>query len=78
MTTPAVTPTTATAAPAATTGHAVVVRPAKPRTHVVVAGETLAAIARKRSISLAALQAANPGIVPKKLRAGQTLNLPAQ
>lgn len=49
---------------------------AKPRTHVVASGETLAAIARSHGVSLAALQAANPGVNPKKLRAGQSLNLP--
>jgi len=48
------------------------------RTHTVAAGETLAAIARKTSVSLAALQAANPGVTPKKLHVGQTLNLPPQ
>jgi tetratricopeptide (TPR) repeat protein len=53
------------------------VKPAKPRTHTIVAGETLAAIARKAGVSLTALQAANPGVTPKKLRVGQTLNLPA-
>ncbi len=49
---------------------------ARARTHTVVAGETLAAIARKSGVSLAALQAANPGVSPKKLHVGQTLNLP--
>ncbi len=47
-----------------------------PRTHTVAAGETLAAIARKHNISLTALQAANPGVSPKKMRVGQSLNLP--
>ncbi|HEY5344794.1 MAG TPA: LysM peptidoglycan-binding domain-containing protein [Verrucomicrobiae bacterium] len=50
----------------------------KTRTHTVVAGETLAAIARKSGVSVAALQAANPRVTPKKLRVGQTLNLPPQ
>ena len=49
----------------------------KPRTHTVVSRETLASIARKYSITLAALEAANPGVNPKKLRAGQVINLPA-
>jgi LysM repeat protein len=49
---------------------------AKPRTHVVAKGETLAAIARNHGVSLGALQAANPGVNPRKLRAGQTVNLP--
>jgi LysM repeat protein len=52
------------------------VKPAKPRIHTVAAGETLAAIARKSGVSLSALEAANPGISPKKLRVGQTVNLP--
>lgn len=54
------------------------VPPAMPvrRTHVVVAGETLASIARKHGVSLSALQAANPGVTPKRLRTGQTLYLP--
>jgi len=49
---------------------------AKPRTHIVAAGETPAAIARKYGVTLNALLAANPGLNPKKLRVGQTLNLP--
>lgn len=63
-------PTTATTKPPTTS--------AKPRTHVVAAGETMASIARKSGVSLTALQAANPGVTPKKLRVGQTLNLPPQ
>jgi LysM repeat protein len=74
-----VTPATiSTATPTATAAH----KPAppkisKPRTHTVVSGDTLAGIARKQGISLAALEAANPGVNPKKLKAGQMLNLPA-
>ncbi len=48
----------------------------KPRTHVVASGETFASIARKQGINLAALEAVNPGVNPKKLKAGQVLNLP--
>lgn len=48
-----------------------------PRTHRVARGETLASIARSHGISLAALEAANPGVNPKKLRSGQVLDLPA-
>ena len=51
-------------------------KPAKPRTHMVAAGETLAAIARKSGVSLTALQSVNPGVTAKKLRVGQTVNLP--
>ena len=69
---------TAPANPAPTPpARPVTAKPAKPRTHTVVAGETLAAIARKTGVSLTALQAANPGVTPKKLRVGQSLNLPA-
>lgn len=50
--------------------------PEKPRSHIVKAGETLAAIARRHGISLALLEAANPGVNPRKLRVGQSLNLP--
>ncbi len=49
---------------------------AKPRTHIVAAGETPAAIARKYGVNLNALLAANPGLNPKKLRVGQPVNLP--
>jgi LysM repeat protein len=48
----------------------------KTRTHVVAAGETPAAIARKAGVSLGALLAANPGLNPKKLHVGQPINLP--
>jgi LysM repeat protein len=74
------TPDDVTLAPANNSANAAP-RPAptaKPRTHVVAAGETLAGIARKAGVSLAALQAANPGVTPKKLRVGQSLNLPGQ
>jgi len=50
---------------------------AKSRTHTVAARETLAAIARNYKVSLSALLAANPGLNPKKLRVGQTINLPS-
>jgi len=62
-------PTTVSARPPAP-------KPVKARTHTVAAGETLAAIARKSGVSLTALSAANPGVTPKKLHVGQTLNLP--
>jgi LysM repeat protein len=68
-------PTTASPATSATSVRSTA---PKTRTHIVAAGETLAAIARKAGVSLAALQAANPGVTPKKLRVGQTLNLPPQ
>jgi len=49
---------------------------ARPRTHIVAAGETPAAIARKLGVNLNALLAANPGLKPKRLRVGQPINLP--
>jgi LysM repeat protein len=68
LTTPRGTSSTRSSTTAATTAH--------PRTHVVASGETLASIARKHGVSLTALESANPSVTPKKLRAGQTLNLP--
>jgi LysM repeat protein len=45
--------------------------------YVVVKGDTLGKIAKKNSVSLKALEAANPGVVPTKLKVGQKLSLPA-
>jgi tetratricopeptide (TPR) repeat protein len=60
------------------TGPTPPARVPQPRTHSVVRGETLATIARKQGVSLPALEAANPSVNPKKLRAGQVLILPPQ
>jgi tetratricopeptide (TPR) repeat protein len=49
---------------------------ARPRTHSVKAGDTAAAIARQYGIPLSALLAANPGLDPKRMSIGHTLNLP--
>jgi LysM repeat protein len=46
------------------------------RTHVVKAGETPAAIARRYGISVQELMAVNKGIDPRRMRVGQTVNLP--
>jgi tetratricopeptide (TPR) repeat protein len=51
-------------------------RSASPRMHTVQPGDTPMAIARKYGVKLDALMSANPGLDPKKLRPGQTLNLP--
>jgi len=51
-------------------------KPARPRTHTVVAGETAVGIARKFGVKLSALAAANPSMNPARIRAGQVLNLP--
>lgn len=47
------------------------------RTHTVKAGETPYSIARQYRVKLDALMAANPGLDPKRIRAGQLLNLPS-
>jgi len=76
--TTALTSTGPRAAGSATPPGTTPARISQPRTHRVVRGETLASIARKQEVSLPALEAANPSVNPKKLRAGQVLNLPAQ
>jgi LysM repeat protein len=44
--------------------------------YTVVKGDTLAGIAKKQGVSLKALEAANPGVVPTKLKIGQKLTVP--
>jgi LysM repeat protein len=46
-------------------------------TYEVVGGDTLAKIAKKNGVSLKALENANPGVDPKKLKIKQKLNIPA-
>ena len=66
-----------TAAGNSTTSHKPAdTRPARPRTHTVASGETLANIARKCGVSVQALEEANPYVNPRKLKAGQILKLP--
>ena len=50
--------------------------PGLARTYVVKAGDSPYSIARKNGVKLEALMAANPGLDPRRLRIGQTLNLP--
>lgn len=45
--------------------------------YAVAKGDTLAVIAKKNGVTLSALQAANPGVVPTKLKIGQKLVIPA-
>jgi LysM repeat protein len=45
--------------------------------YVVVKGDTLAVIAKKNGVTLKALEATNPGVVPTKLKVGQKLEIPA-
>lgn len=44
--------------------------------HIVRSRETLASIAQQHGISISALRAANPRLDPRKLKVGQSLNLP--
>ena len=46
------------------------------RMHKVQAGESPAAIARKYGVKLEALMAANPGLNPKRLQIGQSVDIP--
>ncbi len=45
--------------------------------YVVVKGDILETIAKKNGVTLKALEAANPGVVPTKLKVGQKLQIPA-
>jgi peptidoglycan endopeptidase LytE len=45
--------------------------------YVIVKGDTLAKIAKKNGVTLKALEDANKGVVPTKLKVGQKLTLPA-
>jgi LysM repeat protein len=45
-------------------------------TYVVQSRDTLASISRKFNVKLDSLAAANPGIDPRKIHPGQTLNIP--
>jgi LysM repeat protein len=47
-----------------------------PKTHVIKPGETLATISKRYNVKLSSLQAANPGADPRRLKAGQILNIP--
>jgi tetratricopeptide (TPR) repeat protein len=50
--------------------------PATAHTHLVRPGETPSVIARQYGVKLDALMAANPRLDPRRLRPGQTLNIP--
>jgi LysM repeat protein len=67
--------------PMATSAPPVVVAPPVVETaaaeYVVMKGDTLGKIAKKNGVSLKALEAANPGVLPTKLKVGQKLSLPA-
>lgn len=48
------------------------------RTYAVRSGETMAEVARRSGVSLQKLMSANPSVDPKRLKPGQTLNIPTQ
>jgi len=45
--------------------------------YTVIKGDTFATIAKKSGVSVKSLEAANPGVDPKKLQIGQKLHVPA-
>ncbi len=47
------------------------------RDYVVVKGDILASIAKKNGVTVKEIEAANPGLVPTKLKIGQKIQLPA-
>ncbi len=56
--------------------HAPLPRPGPGRTYVVQGGDTMAAISRKFNVKLDSLTSANPGVDVRRLRVGQTINIP--
>jgi LysM repeat protein len=52
--------------------------PATQGEHVIVKGDLLATIAKKYGVTLRALQDANPGVDPARLKIGQKLTIPAR
>jgi len=57
-------------------GRSVPTPVASNRTHKVAPGETMGLIAKRYGVNLRALQAANPSVDARRMRAGQTLVLP--
>ncbi|MCL6613393.1 MAG: peptidoglycan DD-metalloendopeptidase family protein [Firmicutes bacterium] len=62
--------------PAAVPSKSTPARPSGPRTHSVRKGETMWSIARRYGLDLPALMAANPMVVPERMRIGTVLRLP--
>lgn len=50
--------------------------PARPRTHTIQPGDSPYSIAKRYGVRLDALMAANPKLEPKRLKVGQTVNIP--
>ncbi len=49
----------------------------RPKTHVVKTGETVTSLAAKYDVKLNVFLAANPKVDPRRLKVGQTLNIPS-
>ncbi len=49
----------------------------QPKTHVVKTGDTVTSVAAKYDIKLNVFLAANPKVDPRRLKVGQTLNIPS-
>lgn len=58
-----------------TTNRAAIISP--PKTHKVKSGETLALIARRYGVRQSAILSANPGLDARRLKAGQSIRIPA-
>jgi LysM repeat protein len=50
--------------------------PVRQRTHTVKAGDTVSSIAKELGVKINSLLQANPGVDPRRLKPGQTLNVP--
>ncbi len=73
MTPAPMTPAPTAALPVDTTAMSA---PAAAHEYVIVAGDTLAVIAKHNGVSVKSIQEANPGIEPKKLKIGAKLQIP--
>lgn len=56
--------------------HAAVPKMISSRTHVIRSGDTFYGIAKQYGVSQSLLQAANPGLDPRRLKLGQTIQVP--
>lgn len=52
--------------------------PTSPKEHVIAKGDLLVNIAKKYGVTVAAIEKANPGVDPKKLKVGQKIAIPAK
>lgn len=62
---------------ASTSGRTTPTATGRTRTHAIRAGDTPYSIARQYQIKVNALMAANPGLDPKRMRVGQSIQIPS-